>query len=80
MNRTFALAKANGKKDAIAEAEKLNLTDNHLYYTLLGNLYTDFDNVKALQHYQKALSLTNSNSDKATIGRNMELVKELAGL
>jgi RNA polymerase sigma-70 factor (ECF subfamily) len=79
LNRTFALAKANGKKGAIVEAEKLNLSDNHLYYTLLGNLYTDVDNVKALQHYQKALSLTNSNSDKATIERNMKLVKELSG-
>ncbi|HUZ58972.1 MAG TPA: DUF6596 domain-containing protein [Hanamia sp.] len=74
LNRTFALAKANGKKDAIAEAEKLNLIDNHLYYALLGNLYTDIDNAKALQHYQKALSLTSSNSEKVTIGRNMEKV------
>ena len=74
LNRTFALAKANGKKDAITEAEKLNLTDNHLYYSLLGNLYTDVDNAKALEYYQKALSLTNSNSDKVTIGKNMEEV------
>src|SRR6185437_11030945 len=74
LNRTFALAKANGKKDAIAEAEKLNLTDHHLYYSLLGNLYTDVDNAKALEHYQRALSLTNSNSDKVTIGKKMEEV------
>jgi len=80
LNRTFALAKANGKKEAIAEAEKFNLTENHLYYTLLGNLYTDVDNAKALAHYQKALSLTNSNSDKATIARNIERVKDLAGI
>ena len=79
LNRTFALAKANGKKEAIDEAEKLNLTDNHLYYTLLGNLYTDVDNEKALQHYQKALSLTSSHADKATIEKNMERVREMAG-
>lgn len=71
LNRTFALAKANGKKEAIAEAEKLSLTDNHLYYTLLGNLYTDIDNAKALAHYKKALTLTGSNSDKATIAKYM---------
>ncbi len=71
LNRTFALAKANGKNEAIAEAEKLNLVDNHLYYTLLGNLYTDVDNVKALKHYQKALSLTGSNRDKAIIGKSI---------
>jgi len=80
LNRTFALAKANGKKEAIAEAEKFNLTENHLYYTLLGNLYTDVDNAKALAHYQKALSLTNSNSEKATIARNIERVKDMAGI
>jgi len=43
-----------------------------LYYTLLGNLYTDLNNEKALQHYEKALSLTHSNSDKEIIGRSME--------
>ena len=32
LNRTFALSKANGKKEAIAEAEKLQLTDNHYYF------------------------------------------------
>lgn len=74
LNRTFALAKANGKRDAIAEAEKLNLIDNHLYYALLGNLYTDIDNAKALQHYQKALGLTSSNSEKVTIVKNIEAV------
>ena len=79
LNRTFALAKANGKKEAIDEAEKLNLTDNHLYYTLLGNLYTDVDNEKALEHYQKALCLTNSHADKETIEKNMERVRETAG-
>ncbi|MGN6530336.1 MAG: RNA polymerase sigma factor [Ginsengibacter sp.] len=78
LNRTFALAKANGKKEAIAEAEKLYLSDNHLYYSLLGNLYTDVDNTKALEHYQKALRLAHSNSDKATIARNIGRLKELS--
>jgi RNA polymerase sigma-70 factor (ECF subfamily) len=79
LNRTFALAKANGKKEAIAEAEKLNLFDNHLYFTLLGNLYTDVDNVKALKHYEKALSLSGSNPGKAIIAKSMEkLIVSLA--
>src|SRR5665213_3431386 len=46
LNRTYALAKVNGKKEAIIEAEKINLTDNHLYHSLLGWLYTDVDNQK----------------------------------
>jgi RNA polymerase sigma-70 factor (ECF subfamily) len=76
LNRTFALAKANGKREAIAEAEKLSLNNNHLYYTLLGNLYTGVDNMKALEHYQKALKLTHSNSDKVIIERNIERLKD----
>jgi RNA polymerase sigma-70 factor (ECF subfamily) len=72
LNRTFALAKANGKSEAIIEAEKLNLTNNHLYYSLLGNLYTGIDNTKALQHFHIALTLTNSETDKTIITNNIE--------
>lgn len=72
LNRTFALAKANGKDKAIVEAEKLNLTDNHFYYSLLGNLYTDIDNTKALHHFETALTLANSNADKITITKNID--------
>jgi RNA polymerase sigma factor (sigma-70 family) len=71
LNRTFALAKANGKAEAIIEAEKLNLTGNHFYYSLLGSLYTGIDNDKALQHFSKALTLANSNTDKMTITKNI---------
>ncbi|HEY1872047.1 MAG TPA: DUF6596 domain-containing protein, partial [Chitinophagaceae bacterium] len=47
LNRTYALAKANGKQQAIKEAEKLNLKGDHFYFTLLGELYTGIDNKKA---------------------------------
>lgn len=76
MNRTFALAKARGKELAIAEAEKLNLTDNHFYYSLLGNLYTGLDNKKAYAYFQTALRFARSAGDKATIKRSMELVSQ----
>jgi len=33
LNRTYALAKAESNENAIIEAEKLNLTGNHLYYS-----------------------------------------------
>lgn len=72
LNRTFALAKVNGKEAAITEAEKLQLTDNHFYYSLLGTLYTDIDNNIALQHFKKALDLASSPVDKLTITRNIE--------
>jgi RNA polymerase sigma-70 factor (ECF subfamily) len=76
LNRTFALAKTNGKPAAIAEAEKLNLSNNHFYYSLLGNLYTGIDNQKALQHYETAMKLATSANDKATIAINIERLKQ----
>ena len=45
LNRTYALSMANGKEEAIREAEKINMTGNHLYYSLLGNLYTNLDDI-----------------------------------
>lgn len=72
LNRTFALAKVYGKQEAITEAEKLNLTGNHFYYSLLGNLYTDLDPLKALQHFETAYKLSSSAADKATIMKNIE--------
>lgn len=75
LNRTFALAKTNGKHEAIIEAEKLNLSENPFYYSLLGNLYTDIDNKKAIQNFEKALQITNSPADKAIIIKNINLIK-----
>lgn len=72
LNRTFALAKTNGKQEAIIEAKKLNLTGNPFYYSLLGHLYTGLDNTKAVQHFRTALQLTNSITDKLTITRHIE--------
>lgn len=74
LNRTYALSKANGKAEAIIEAEKLNLTDNHFYFTLLGELYTDIDNDKARQNFQKALSLAKTQTDKQTIQKKIDLL------
>jgi predicted RNA polymerase sigma factor len=76
LNRTYALSKANGKTQAIAEAEKINLTDNHLYHSLLGELYNGVDNQKALAHLEKALQLTNSAGDRSIISRKIALLKK----
>jgi RNA polymerase sigma factor (sigma-70 family) len=71
LNRTYALSKANGKEVAIKEAEKLNLADNHFYFTLLGELYTDIDNKKAKENFQKAFSLAKTITDKQTIQKKI---------
>ena len=67
LNRTYALSKANGKAEAIVEAEKLNMENNHLYHSLLGELYRYIDNHKAILHLQKALVLAKSTADKNII-------------
>lgn len=78
LNRTYVLSKVIGKQGAIVEAEKLQLTDNHFYYSLLGNLYSGYDNQKALQHFQTAFGLAKTNSDKNIINKNMlELSKKI---
>lgn len=73
LNRTYALSKANGKQEAIAEAEKLQLTGNHFYYALLGELYTGVDTAKAKEHFLKALKLARTDTDK-------KLMRKKAGM
>ena len=71
LNRTYALAKANGKAEAIIEAEKIGLTENHLYHALLGELYTGIDNTKAISHLQQASKLAKSTADKTHISNKI---------
>jgi RNA polymerase sigma-70 factor (ECF subfamily) len=72
LNRTYALSKANGKQEAIVEAEKLNLTGNQFYFALLGELYTGIDDTKAKQNFQKAFLLAKSQADKQAIQRQID--------
>ncbi|KAA2238964.1 sigma-70 family RNA polymerase sigma factor [Chitinophaga agrisoli] len=72
LNRTFALSKANGKAEAIVEAEKLQLDNHHLYYSLLGELYTGVDNNKARQHFEKALQMAKSTADQKIITQKIQ--------
>ena len=72
LNRTYALSKVNGQEQAIAEAEKLDLGSNHLYHSLLGELYSSVDNHKAIQHLQQALKLSRSSADKKVISNKIK--------
>ena len=71
LNRTYALAKANGKEEAIIQAEKLQLTGNPFYFALLGELYTDIDNGKAITHYTQAMALARTSADKKLIQKKI---------
>lgn len=72
LNRTFAFSKVHGKETAIIEAEKLKLTENHFYHTLLGELYGGIDTTKSLEHLIKARSLAKTENDKKIIQRKID--------
>jgi len=72
LNRTFALSRVKGKQEAITEAEKLKLHDNHFYFTLLGELYSDIDNGKAKELFTQAYSLAKTETDRKTIQKKIE--------
>ncbi|HVU93841.1 MAG TPA: sigma-70 family RNA polymerase sigma factor [Puia sp.] len=72
LNRTFALSRVRGKPEAIAAAEKLELTDNPYYYTLLGALYTGINADKAMENYKRALALARTPADKGAIQRAID--------
>jgi RNA polymerase sigma factor (sigma-70 family) len=67
LNRTYALSKANSKEEAILEAEKLNLIENPFYFGLLGELWLDIDNKKAIGNFKKALVLAKTETSRLAI-------------
>lgn len=78
MNRTFALAMANSVKEAIREAEKLSLGDNHYYYCLLAELYRMDNNTnQELIWLERALHWVVKKSEKALIQNKIEIAKGL---
>jgi RNA polymerase sigma-70 factor (ECF subfamily) len=74
LNRTYALYKANGRQEALVEAEKLKLENNHFYYLLLGELYKGFDNGKAALNYQKAYALARTRTERSGIQEKIDSV------
>ncbi len=75
LNRTFAISKTYGKHVAIQEAEKLRLTNNQYYFSLLGELYKDIDDKKAITNFEKAYSLAITQSEKQIIKKKIEKLK-----
>ena len=75
LNRTYALSKVHGKEVAIAEAKKLELTDNHFYFALLGELYSGLDNTESRKYFEAAIEIAKTASDKNTIRRKIDRLK-----
>lgn len=72
LNRIYALSKVKNKKEAIPEAEKLDLRENRFYYALLGELYSDIDDRKAKTYFQKAFALAKTRSDKTALQKRID--------
>ncbi len=73
LNRTYALARADGANIAIPEALKLNLEDRHLYHTLLAQLYAEINNLdKQKLHLNLALDKAASKRDRDFIQAKLD--------
>ena len=72
LNRIYALSKANGKEEAIREAEKLKLEGNHFYFALLGELYMDIDDEKAELHLRRALALSKVEGERLALQKKID--------
>ncbi|HVV02611.1 MAG TPA: DUF6596 domain-containing protein [Puia sp.] len=72
LNRTYALYKANGRQEALIEAEKLRLDNNHFYFILLGELYKGLDDEKAKLHLQKAYDLAKTLTERQGIREKID--------
>jgi RNA polymerase sigma factor (sigma-70 family) len=67
LNRVYALSKASGKKEAIAEAKKIAMLNNFYYFVLMGELYMGVDPGKAKEYFEQALLLSKTQYDKSVI-------------
>ncbi len=77
MNRTYALAKANSVKEAIIEAQKLNLQENHLFYCLLAELFKmDGNRTDEKKHLQIALKFAKKENERQLINRKIILSEQ----
>jgi RNA polymerase sigma factor (sigma-70 family) len=74
LNRVYALSKVEGKAIAIEEAEKLKMTDDRFYCSLLGELYSGIDGQKARQYFQQAILLTKTEGGKRVIQKKLNRI------
>jgi len=72
LNRTFALYKVKGAQEAIKEAEKLKLDNNHFYFLLLGELFSSVDKNKSISSNKRALVLARTDAEKQMIRKKMD--------
>ena len=72
LNRTYAFAKVRGKEAALKEALKIDLKGNHLFHSLVGELYRGIDPQKVKEHLQIALSLSKTEAEKKLLQEKID--------
>lgn len=78
MNRTYALARANSIVEALQEAHKLELKNNHHYFCLLAELYHMDHNIeKEIEYLKIAIGFANKKNEKELIKDKLEKAKRL---
>ncbi|BDS12217.1 RNA polymerase sigma factor [Aureispira anguillae] len=75
LNRTYALSQTNSCSEAIQEALKIDLKDNHLYYALLAELYKDLDPQKQLEYLQLTLAFAKTENDRKVLLKKIKAVR-----
>lgn len=74
MNRTYALAMANSVEEALVEAKKLELNNNHHYYSLMAELHQLNNNIdEEIKNLNKALKLTTKKFEQELIKRKLNI-------
>lgn len=74
MNKAISLAYADSFASGLKALQKIQgLDHHHLYHSALGDFYSEVGNKnEARHHYEQALKLTHSNSDKQLLQNKIE--------
>ncbi|TGM48103.1 RNA polymerase subunit sigma [Leptospira biflexa] len=75
LNRAYALFRFKGRDEALEELGRLDFPSNRYYFSLLGEIYCEFDRKKAKDCFRKAYSMAEKPSDRLAIQKRMNLIE-----
>jgi len=76
LNRTYALAKVKGNREALKEALKIKLENNPFYHSLLSELYINIDDHKRDEHLKMAIQFTKNESDRLLLKQKLKIASK----
>jgi RNA polymerase sigma-70 factor (ECF subfamily) len=76
LNRLTVVYKINGAEETLKELNQSpylkEWEKQYLYYSLLGEIYTQTDKRKAIANFEKAITLTHSEAERKLLKKKME--------